>query len=222
MSRRERVHSQVFGAGELPRIRETFETLPAEMNRTGSTLECLSDLDRSAVDRLAGAYLAGLRALDQAADRVVDKMPDNYLMLGWIAALFPRAKVIHCRRDVRDVALSCWSTNFAQVRWANDPDHIAGRILDYRRIMEHWRRVLPGAFLEVDYEAMVADLEGTSRRLTAWCGLGWEPSCLEFHKTRRPVRTASAAQVRQPVYSSSVGRWKNYATLVGPLFEQLS
>src|SRR5208282_249826 len=109
-----------------------------------------------------------------------------------------RAKLIHCRRDLRDVAVSCWMTRFQEVRWANDRQHIASRFHEYQRIMEHWRAVLPVPMLEVDYEEAVDDLEGVARKLTAWCGLAWEPACLEFHQTRRSVRTASAVQVRQP------------------------
>jgi hypothetical protein len=112
-------------------------------------------------------------------------------------------------------------THFRQVRWTCDPAHIASRIAEADRLMDHWRRVLPVPIFEVDYEAVVDDLEGTSRRLLARCGLEWDPACLEFHKTRRPVRTASAAQVRQPIYRGSIGRWKNYERSLAPLFETL-
>ena len=137
-------------------------------------------------------------------------MPDNYLYLGMLASLFPRAKFIHCRRDLRDVAVSCWMTHFQEFRWTNDQHHIASRFHEYQRIMEHWRKVLPAPLLEVDYEETVADPEGAARKLVAWCGLAWEPTCLEFHQTERPIRTPSAVQVRQPVFRTSVGRWKHY------------
>ena len=102
-------------------------------------------------------------------------MPDNYLLLGLLASLFPRAKFIHCRRDFRDVAVSCWMSHFQEVRWANDQQHMVSRFHEYQRIMEHWRTVLPAPLLEVDYEETVTDLEGVARRLVAWCGLAWEP-----------------------------------------------
>ena len=137
-------------------------------------------------------------------------MPDNYLYLGLLASLFPRAKFIHCRRDLRDVAVSCWMTHFQDIRWANDQQHIASRFHEYQRMMEHWRKVLPVPLLEVDYEETVADLEGVARKLVAWCGLEWEPGCLEFHRGKRAVSTASAVQVRQPLYATSVGRWRHY------------
>jgi len=123
---------------------------------------------------------------------------------------------------LRDVAVSCWVTHFRQINWASDPEHIASRFREYGRVMAHWQRVLPVPVLTVDYEETVADLEGVARRLVAWCGLDWEPACLAFHETVRPVRTASVAQVRQPLYARSVGRWQHYAGPLGPLFAQLA
>ena len=198
-----------------------FETLPGASHHGGMPLDSLQTLDRDSVQHLAHRYLNELAALNKSADRIVDKMPDNTVFLGLIATLFPRAKFIHCRRDVRDVALSCWMTNFLEVRWACDPDQIARRIDEHKRLMEHWRRVLPVPMLEVDYEALVADLETNARAIVAWCGLEWDPACLEFHKTSRPVRTSSVEQVRQPVYTSSVGRWKNYERSLADLFAKL-
>ena len=170
---------------------------------------------------MARRVLDGLTALGGSADRLVDKMPENLLHLGLIAAMFPDATLIHCRRDPKDVALSCWMTHFQAIRWTSEPGQIASRINESDRLMAHWRRTLPAPIFEVDYESVVDDLEGTSRRLLAWCGLEWDPACLEFHKTRRPVRTASAAQVRQPIYRSSIGRWKHYEKSLAPLFETL-
>ena len=101
-------------------------------------------------------------------------------------------------------------THFQDVRWANNQRHMVSRFQQYQRIMGHWQNVLPVPLREVDYEETVADLEGVARRLVAWCGLEWEPRCLEFHRGKRVVRTASAVQVRQPVFRTSVGRWKHY------------
>jgi tetratricopeptide (TPR) repeat protein len=214
-------HPKVFGAGELRLAWQTIEALPEATGRAGNPLDCLQYLDQETVRRLAARHLDALATLDRSAGRVVDKMPENTLYLGMIATIFPRAKLIHCRRDLNDVALSCWMTHMAQVRWACDPDHIASRIKDYQRIMDHWSRVLPVPMFELDYEAMVADIEGVSRKLVAWCGLEWDPACLNFHQTQRRVRTASVAQVRQPVYGRSVGRWKNYEQVLAPLFSAL-
>jgi hypothetical protein len=138
-----------------------------------------------------------------------------------LAALFPQARFIHCQRDLRDVAVSCWMTNFRHIRWASDQDHIAARFKDYQRLMEHWRQVLPVEVLDVDYEETVANLEGMAGRLVGFCGLEWEPACLAFHKSKQPVRTASVSQVRQPLYTRSVNRWKNYEGALGGLFDRL-
>ena len=211
-------HSQIFGAGEIPLAQDTMDALGGE---GVDPIEGLRRLDRQTARRLAARHLERLRALDRAALRIVDKMPDNYLLLGLLAGLFPRAKLIHCRRDLRDVAISCWMTPFQRVRWASDQQHIASRFHAYQRMMAHWRAVLPVPLLEVDYEETVGDLEGVARRLVAWCGLAWEPSCLEFHKAKRPVRTASAAQVRQPVYRTSLGRWRHYEQSLAALLRAI-
>jgi tetratricopeptide (TPR) repeat protein len=218
-------HPRVFGAGELRLGREDFLSLAhdgeAAAPRERQALEALERLDRQTIHRIGQRHLERLRQLNDWADRVVDKMPDNYLFLGLLAAVFPRAKFLHCRRDLRDVAVSCWMTNFRQIRWANDPRHIASRFAQYRRLMEHWRQVLPLAMLEVSYEETVADLEGAARRLVAWCGLEWDPACLAFYEGKRLVRTASITQVRQPIYTRSVARWKHYQQALGPLLEEL-
>jgi tetratricopeptide (TPR) repeat protein len=211
-------HSQVFGAGELKLVPETTAALGGQ---GADFIEGLGRLDRPTARQLAARHLEKLRALSRTALRIVDKMPDNYLYLGLLASLFPRAKLLHCRRDLRDVAVSCWMTHFREVRWANDQQHLASRFHAYQRIMEHWRQVLPTPLLEVDYEETVADLEGVARKLVAWCGLTWQPSCLEFHRTQRPVSTASAIQVRRPVFGTSVGRWRHYEQALAALLAQL-
>jgi hypothetical protein len=199
--------------------RDDFEALAPQAD---ASLEALAGLDQTTARRIGEQHLKRLAELNTDRPRVADKMPDNYLYLGLLAALFPRAKFIHCRRDLRDVAVSCWMTNFRQIRWANDPDHIAARFHEYGRIMEHWRQALPVSMLEIDYEETVADLEGVARRLVAWCGLEWEPACLKFHEGNRPVRTASVSQVRQPIYRRAVGRWKNYERDLETMFARVS
>jgi len=148
-------------------------------------------------------------------------MPDNYLYLGLLAVLFPKAAFIHCRRDQRDCALSCWMTDFRSITWASDAANIRSRFRDYSRLMRHWESVLPATIHHVDYEQTTADLDSVARHLVAACGLEWEPRCLEFHRNVRPVRTASLTQVRRPIYTSSVNRWKNYEHLLPELFREL-
>lgn len=214
-------HPQVHGAGELTMAGKTLTSLPALLQLRDNPWACAARLDSAAIHRLATGWLDKLQTVGDGRALVVDKMPDNYLYLGLIALLFPRARLIHCRRDLRDIAVSCWMTNFRKIPWANDPRHIGSRFTAYRAVMEHWRQVLPVPVLEVDYEEVVNDLEGVARRLVAWCGLEWDPACLVFHETKRPVRTASAAQVRQPIYRRALARWKHYEHELAPLFEML-
>jgi hypothetical protein len=231
-------HSQVYGGGELYFAQQDFAALaqmagapvtpPAPVStatahaaQRDQSLAALEFLDRATLERVAQKHLCRLDTVNDSAARITSKMPSNWQFIGLMAALFPRAHFIHCRRDLRDVAVSCWMTQFQELNWTCEPDQIASRFNAYRRLMAHWRACLPVPMLEIDYEETVTDLEGTARRLVNWLGLEWEAECLNFHQTRRPVRTASAAQVRQPLYRSSVGRWQHYASALGPLFSRL-
>ncbi|MGP0063976.1 MAG: tetratricopeptide repeat-containing sulfotransferase family protein [Isosphaeraceae bacterium] len=215
-------HPAVHGAGEIPMARRSFEEIPELLGRSDEPMSCMPDVDAAIIGELARRHEDRLREIDGArAERIVTKMPENYYYLGLIAMMFPRAVLIHSRRDLRDVAVSCWMTNFNEIRWANHFDHIARRFAGYRRIMDHWESTLPSTLHVVDYEETVADLEGVARRLLFLCGLEWDPACLEFHRTRRPIRTASLTQVRQPIYQRSVGRWKAYERELGELFARV-
>jgi len=214
-------HPQVHGAGELPDLHRVFNSL---LERTGqppvSPSEALHNLSPQSARKAARLYLDRLDALaPRAATRVVDKMPDNLRLLGLIAILWPSARVIVCCRDLRDVALSCWQTGFTQNPWNNDWDHLAQRFADHQRILNHWRRTRPLEWLDVSYEELVHDPEANARRMVEFVGLPWDPACLEFHSMRRVVRTASLVQVRQPIHSNSVGRWRRYEPSLQPLFQ---
>jgi tetratricopeptide (TPR) repeat protein len=215
-------HSRVFGAGELRLAGKDFEMLKAASGKEAAPFAALDRLDGALLRRIADQHLARLGEMGAGKAHVVDKMPDNYLHLGLLAVLFPKARFIHCRRDLRDVAVSCWMTNFRHIRWSSSPEHIAARFAEYQRVMRHWQSVLPVEVLEVDYEETVADLEGVARRLVAFCGLEWESACLRFHESKGPVRTASVVQVRHPVYTRSVARWRHYEPALGPLFARLA
>ncbi len=215
-------HPRVFGIGESKTVSQSLVRLPSVMGTNRDPIDCLNDLTPVVVRDCAAWCLGRLRRfVKRPYDRIVDKTPNNYLFLGWLHLLFPNAKFIHCRRDLRDVALSLWMTHFSNIRWASDLDHITNQIRDYRVTMDHWRQVLPDLFLDVDYEILVANQERESRRLIDWVGLKWDPACLEFHQTKRPVRTASVTQVRKPMYSRSIGRWRNYVDVLRPLIEEL-
>jgi tetratricopeptide (TPR) repeat protein len=218
-------HSRVHGAGELRLAREVFESIPDLLGRPDEMLPCLEILDAEHVRHLSRRHREDLDAILQAItpqpDRIVDKMPDNYLYLGLLALLFPRATFIHVRRDLRDVAVSCWMTNFHVIRWADDRENLAGRCGDYWRLMRHWQTALPVPIHEVVYENLVDDFETEAPRLLAACGLEWEPACGRFHQTARPVRTASVTQVRQPLYRRALGRWKHFEATLSDLFARL-
>jgi hypothetical protein len=150
-------------------------------------------------------------------------MPANFHMLGLIHALFPNAKVIHTRRDAMDVCLSCFTRHFDRSQLQSYDLIEQGRFyLGYKRLMQHWQSVLPkGAFLTIDYEDLVAEPEQNIRKMLAFCDLEWEEGCLNFHKTKRRVKTASITQVRQPIYRSSVEKWRRYESHLAPLAELL-
>ncbi len=223
-------HSRVHGAGELGLAHAEFVSIPELLGRPDQMLPCLEALDTGAVRQLTRRHRDGLEALlrtlptvgpGAAKDRIVDKLPDNYLYLGLVALLFPRATFIHVRRDLRDVAVSCWMTDFRTIRWTNDRKHLAGRCRDYARLMQYWRTVLPVPVHEVVYEHLVDDFDTEARRLLAACGLEWEPACGRFHQTVRPVQTASVTQVRQSLYRRSLARWKHYEATLADLFARL-
>jgi hypothetical protein len=177
----------------------------------------MSRLDQATVRAMAGRYQERLSHLGGTAARVIDKMPHNYLNLGAIFALFPRARVIHCRRDVRDVCLSCYFQNFARISYACSLEHLGFYYRQYERLMQHWQETLPLRLHEVHYEEMVGNQQRTSRELVAFCGLDWSDRCLDFHTNARAVQTASKLQVRRPTYTTSLARWKRYEKHLLPL-----
>ena len=193
-------HPLIFGAGELPFIGRLAGRPDA-----------------------AGEYLDLVTARAPDAVRIVDKMPFNFLNAGFIRTILPNARIIHCRRDPLDTCLSCYLTLFDnQIGFCYDQSELGRYYRAYETLMEHWGATLPrDRFLEVEYENVVADLEGEARRLVDFCGVTWDDRCLDFHKTKRPVLTASMNQVRQPIYSSSVGRSKDLVRYLAPLVEAL-
>ncbi len=214
-------HSQVAAAGELKTVNRIVAGLPAKLGSAHGYPECLAALDAAQASELAEGYLAELKRHGPSAVRVTDKMLDNYLYLGLLAVLFPRARVIHCRREPLDVCLSCFFQYFKGLSFSWDLDDLGRHNRDYERLMAHWRAVLPLPVFDVAYEELVADLEAVSRQLVAFCGLEWEADCLRFEENERVVRTMSRVQVRQPIYQSSVGRWRRYAAHLAPLMQAL-
>jgi len=163
-----------------------------------------------------------LANLSRDESRVVDKMPMNFWHLGMISLLFPNAHIIHLQRDPRDVCLSIYFQRFdASMTFTTDMQELAEYYLAYSRIMEYWHAVLDIKILDVRYEDLVADQETMIHKMIDFCGLDWDARCLDFHKSDRDVHTPSYDQVRQPMYSRSAGRWKNYREQLAPLIGAL-
>ncbi len=207
-------HPRVFGADELSTIGELAVSIPGRLGLDAVFPESVGALDEKTIAELSAAYLDHLTGLaGDSFERISDKMPDNFLRLGLIAILFPRARIIHCRRDFMDTGLSIFFQNFTRPGTnphAYDLVDIRSYYRDYERLMAHWRRALPLKMLEIDYETIVDDKAGMARQLIDFLELPWDDRCLDFHETKRTVRTASNLQVRQSIYRSSVQRWKRY------------
>jgi tetratricopeptide (TPR) repeat protein len=212
-------HPLLHGAGELSDLAslaaDAVEDTQVAPWRAASMLTQMGS-------RILG--LRYLRALRNGAPkhrlRISDKSPLNFFQLAFAALLFPNARVIHCRRDARDNALSIWMENFnADQRYATDFDDLAFFRAEYERLMAHWRAVLPLQMIELQYEDTVKDVETQARKLIAFLGVPWDERCLDFHRNDRAVQTPSRWQVRQPIYTGSVGRWQRYAAHLPQLLE---
>ncbi len=214
-------HPAIVGVGEQGLALASLNRALAGSGGTPATLTA------PAVGAAAAWHLGMLEqrlqllATGQRADRIVDKMPDNYLLAGWLHIAFPGATIIHCVRDPRDVALSCWLTQFADLRWSNDMRHIAHRIEQHRRLMRHWRAAIGEHLTEIRYEMLVAGPEGQLRRVLAAMHLEWHPDMLDFSGRGSFVASASRLQVRKPLHARSVGRWRNYEESLGPVLARL-
>ncbi len=216
-------HHAVFGAGERHELPSLVSRLGADRIGTVSFPERVWTMEGEDFRRIGAEYVSAIRALAPGAARVVDKMPSNFLFVGFIHLILPNARIIHVVRDPVDTCLSCYSRLFSEVQtFCYELGELGRYHRSYQRLMAHWRSVLPpDVMLEVGYEALVGDFEAEARRAVAHCGLAWDPACLEFYKSSRPVTTASMGQVRQPIYRSSVGRWRPEAALLRPLLDAL-
>ncbi|MFQ5509574.1 MAG: sulfotransferase [Leptospirillia bacterium] len=216
-------HPLADGAGELFAISHIVARMPRETGSKQAFPECISDLTRSEGDQLAAVYVNILKSHGaEGAERITDKMPFNFRHLGLIAALFPDVPIIHTRRDPIDTCLSCYQQMFAGgMSFSHDLGHLGFYYREYERLMAHWREVLEVPLLEVQYESLVSDQEAISRKMIEHVGLPWDDACLNFHESGRSVGTASYDQVRQPIYQTSVARWKHYEKHLGPLIDAL-
>jgi tetratricopeptide (TPR) repeat protein len=221
-------HSKVHGAGEIESFYQAMVKYRCRngINRIAAEFpDFVSAMSPDALRDLGSDYIELTKSAAPAtAERVVNKLPLNFKYVGLIHLALPDARIIHVRRDPVDTCFSCFSLLFTgEQSFAYDLRELGRYYRSYAALMAHWRSVLPpGVMIEVQYEDLVADLEGQARTIIDHCGIPWEDACLAFHKTDRPVKTASSVQVREPVYRTSIGRWRPYETFLQPLIQALN
>lgn len=216
-------HPDVFGAGERHDISRMVDGLQQTLNLSSPYPHCLDSLTPKVLGQLADYYLGKLNTYSTGTARYfTDKMPSNFMHLGFISLLFPNAKIIHCTRDPRDTCLSCFFKLFSgELPYTYSLTDLGRFYRLYQKTMSHWEKVLPAPIYELNYEKLISNQETETRKLVEFCGLDWDDACLDFHQTDRTVATASHSQVRQPLYASSVGRWRAYEKHLEPLFTAL-
>jgi tetratricopeptide (TPR) repeat protein len=215
-------HSEVYGAGELDYMFAlgTSRFLGESNNFEYQSLDSYA---QSTFEEVGKTYLEKIRLLNDEASRITDKMPFNMMMVGLIKIALPNAKIVHCVRDARDTCLSIFKQNFTtgNYRFAYNLKAVAQFHNQYRVLMRHWHETMPGAIYDISYEALTQDPEHEIRKLLSACDLEFQESCVSFNKTEAVVKTASAFQVRQPMYTSSVNLWEKYEQFLGPMLDEL-
>ena len=216
-------HSKVFGAGELETFKEALAECVSSQGIVPAYPALVEALSPDHIHQLGEIYTTRVCARAPEAERIVDKMPLNFVFVGLIHLALPNARFINVRRDPLDTCVSCFSLLFTGSQpFAYDLAELGRYYRGYETVMEHWHKVLPpGVMIDVHYEDLVDDLEGTARRVLRHCDLDWEDACRDFHDTKRAVRTASLMQVREPVYRRSIGTWRRYAEFLEPLGQAL-
>jgi hypothetical protein len=214
-------HPQVFGAGELRFVKEII----LRRAETGNLETAIASLSRCSCDDFKNAgnlYLDKLRSFSGDARHITDKMPHNFMYLGFIRMILPNARIVHMRRDPMDNCLSIFKNHFIHGHlYSYDLTELGQYYRMYLGLMDYWRDLFPGVIFDFSYEQLVADPEGQIAALLAHCDLPWDDACLNFHQTRRTVKTASVAQVRRPIYQDSVKLWQRYENELQPLLEAL-
>ena len=216
-------HPKVCGAGEIDDFQKAVIALTGVTPEPSHLVDITSRLTGDQLRRLGATYFARIKTIAPTAQRISNKTPENFRFIGLIHRALPNARIIHARRDPVDTCLSCFSHLFSRgLPYSYDLGELGRYYRAYEDMMAHWRGVLPeNVMLDLQYEELVNDLEGQARRIVAHCGLEWDAACLGFHRTERVVRTASMSQVRQPIYTSSVGRWRALEPLLKPLLAEL-
>ena len=211
-------HPAVHAAGERLEILQFSLSICKDIGSQQPYPFCLSDIDRNSLNSMAKQYLKKVAMQAKHTTKIVtDKMPDNYQHLALIQLLFPKARIIHCIRDPMDTCLSCYFKKLMGHPYSYNLTSLGRHYRLYEELMAHWKSVLPLRIMDIHYEALVEDPETVSRSIVEFCGLKWSSRCLDFHKSKRNVVTASSDQVRQPIYNRSVARWKNYEEYLSDL-----
>lgn len=215
-------HPDVHGAGELTKLGRMADSIGLKLEPERPFGQSILSMTSQQSQALAEEYLSYLHQHSSASLRVIDKLPHNFELIGLIGILFPNARIIHCRRDPIDNCVSCFFSNLQEGHSYSYDLATLGKVYrEYDRLMRHWQTIFPGRIFENRYEDMISDQEGQSRRLIDYLGLPWDDACLRFFEKEGSVRTISRWQVRQPIYKSSVKRWKNYESEIQPLIEAL-
>jgi len=215
-------HPAVVAGGELHDIWEIVQALAQHDPARRPFPQCLASMDAPVLKECADRYLQRLSSLGPTAERVTNKNPTDFRYLGLIASLFPRARIVEVRRDPRDTCLSCYFQNFRNGQeYSFDLRNVGLYYRCYDELMRHWRATIPTQLHSVSYESLVAEPEPVIRELLAFCDLDWHPACVEPHKASGAVATASRWQVRRPIYSTALSRWKRYEAHLGPLLDVL-
>lgn len=215
-------HAAIHGAGELKIIKEMC-TDRVFAKITGQTFPIgIRTVQPDILEKLGLRYIKRLRRYSETADRITDKMPHNFLQAGLIKLILPHAKIIHCRRHPVDNCLSIYKQFFNKFHnYAYDLKELGEYYTLYEDLMRHWHSIMPGHIFDINYEDMVADHEERTKEILEFCQLPWDENCLQFHQSKRPVKTASLAQVRRPIYTDSVQLWKQYEKNLSPLITAL-
>ena len=212
-------HTQVYAAGELMNFSAEMTRQVLSAVQTRSSRDELIELSsKLSFSELGNAYIDSTKPDTEAADHFADKLPFNYLYLGLIHLALPKAKIVHVERDPMDNCYAIYKTLFdAAYPFSYDLDKLGRYYLAYRQLMDHWSEVLPNRFYNLQYEKLLETPEQQTKALLAYCNLPWEDACLSFHQNPQTSKTASASQIREPIYGSSVGNWRNYQQQLEPL-----
>ncbi len=218
-------HANVTGLGEIKDLDVLARMLPKTLQMKMPLPDIIEYADETRLGHMVESYERGIQEQGfEKAELYVNKNLRNAFLLGYIAMMFPAAKIVVCSRDLRDTGVSSFMAGMNPGLFPHlfDVEHMASAMRDYQRLLAHWREVLPLDFLEVQYEDLVDDQEAQTRRLLEFCELNWDPACLKFWESERTVMTLSYAQVTRPMYANSIGRYKHYSKHIKPLLELVS